>query len=85
MQDRVTVTELDLLDALREALERDAGGDDAPTTEELAEMTGISRERIKVALKGLIQSGKAESIRVRRLSIDGRNALVPGYRFKQAA
>lgn len=84
MESRLSISETEILDALREAFSTEDDPDGAHTTEELAAATGISRARIKVALRDLIRAGKAETVRVRRTSIDGRTMPVPGYRVKAA-
>ena len=83
MQSRVTITQAELLEALREAAQRsEEGPEGAYTTEELAELTGIYRGKVKETIRALIRLGKAECVHVRRPSIDGRMFRVPAYRIK---
>jgi response regulator of citrate/malate metabolism len=74
----VSITESQLLDALRAALpEQD---DAALTTEEIAAALDISHDKARRLMKGLARSGKIEVVRKRILDLAGRNTPVPAYR-----
>ena len=79
---RATTT--DILDALREAMTVPAGHD-APTAGELAAATGQGIQRVREALKGLLDAGRLEVVVMRRPALDGRMRVVPGYRMKAKA
>lgn len=86
------VTQASLLDAIRLAMGHAEGPDDAMTISELTQWivgdTGRSIERTKLKVRHAIQQlstdGVVEMVRVRRMAVDGRNALVTGFRFKGA-
>lgn len=86
MEGRVTVTSTDLLEALREALHAPtADPEGAYTADELAENTGLHVRKVRLILKSVLKKGEAEAVRVQRIAIDGRRAIVPAYRAKVAA
>lgn len=77
----MTVTQDDLLDALRNALLKPMEGNGV-TVGELQETTGYSYERIRKALRVLSVAGRLEVSRVTRMDIAGRPSSVPAYRIK---
>lgn len=83
--DRVTLTETEIMEALREALEGSQGPDDARTVAELQEATGWHVNRVRQGVKAMLAAGEAECVRVYRPGMDGRRAQVPGYRFTRGA
>lgn len=79
------MTENELIEALRSAMAGgDAGPDDAHTVMEMCELTGHGQMFIRKHLKLLLNSGRAEMVRVNRQSIDGRIQRLPAYRIKAA-
>ena len=65
-----SITESELVDELRRALEH-AGPDDAMTTKELAATLGISRDAVRAQLPAMLESGQFEMVRVVRKRWDG--------------
>lgn len=83
MESSVNITEAEILDALRAALEEVAKGpDDALTTGDLVEATGWGEDRVRRMLRRMLRDGDAECVRVRRMAMDTRMAVVPAYRLK---
>lgn len=78
----MTITENDLLDAIRAALATPTEAGDGFTGPELAEAAGKSTTTVRQALKRLLASGTAEVVQLRRMKINGQAATVPGYRLK---
>lgn len=84
------VTQENLLDAIRRAMGRAAGPDDAMTIQELARWiaddAGTSVEyttrRIREAIPKLRAEGVLEMVKVRRQSVDDRNIVSVAFRFK---
>lgn len=82
---RIAITDTDILEALREALEvPNTDPEGAYTAHELAAKSGIGIGETRVKLKELIDARLVESVRVRRIAIDGRRAIVPAYRTRAA-
>ena len=81
---RVHVSDSELLEALREALERrgEDSPDDAFSVVELAEELGCHEATARKAIKRLIDGGKVEPVRVKRRAMDGRLASVVAYRLR---
>ena len=65
-----SITESELVDELRRALEN-AGPDDAMTTKELADTLGISAIAVRAQLPAMLASGQYEIVRVIRKRWDG--------------
>lgn len=79
-----SVTEVELLKALQDALEQ-AGNehaDGAMTVSELADELGWYRNKVLRFLKSLKAQGKLEVIKVHREALDGSQRVSPAYRFK---
>lgn len=74
----IQITETELLDALAAAQASDSP-DDARTTEEMAADANLAVRHVRAALKVLQRQGRLRTHRVRRVALDGRNALVAGY------
>ena len=78
----MTITESELLEALRAATPRRADGPtDAYTTREIRKATGWGLAQAMAYLRSLADDGRLEAVKVRRTAIDGRLALVTAYRF----
>ena len=77
----MTISESEILAALRKAMEQRTGEPGEFTTLELAERMGIGPERVKGTLKKLIASGLAVTGRAHRMSMDGVSRPVPVYRL----
>lgn len=80
MSKDIDVTQNELLEALRKALERD-GPDDAYTTTELSRALGWGVRKVRNALRPLIREGTVEPVRVQREALDDRTATVSAYRL----
>lgn len=80
MNANISISENELLDALREATESEQGDDGALTLREIMAATGMSERRAKEHMSRLKAAGRIEPVKVRREALDGRNALVPAYR-----
>ena len=65
-----SITESELVEELRQALEN-AGPDDAMTTKELADTLGISAIAVRAQLPAMLASGQYEIVRVIRKRWDG--------------
>ena len=74
------MNESELLAALQQAM-RGPQGDEGATLGELTESLRIGAERMRRAMKALIQAGRAECRKGRRPSMDGRMQVVPVYRL----
>ena len=86
MDGRVSVTESELLEAVREAIAgRPETGDDAFSVDELSEALSCHPATARKAIKGLMASQRAEAVRVKRRAMDGRLANVVAYRLLRAA
>ena len=74
-----SITESELVEELRRALEN-AGPDDAMTTKELAATLGISRDAVRAQLPAMLESGQFEMVRVMRKRWDGIANMVSAIR-----
>jgi hypothetical protein len=75
-------TRSDVLDALRDAMQRSPHGEAGDTGPELrAALGGMGQVKFKTYLMPLIQSGQVTVVTVIRQTMAGRTATVPGYRF----
>lgn len=78
------VTEADILDAIRAAIEKHRnGGEPGVTTNEYAEARGIGVLKARAEIRTLLVTGEAVVVQVRRRRMDGLDTLVPGYRLKE--
>jgi DNA-binding MarR family transcriptional regulator len=78
----MTISEAEILDAIREAASNSASGpDDAMTIVELAEAMNVDARIVRKHVAALLKSGGMECVRVRRPSMDGRIMPVPAYRL----
>lgn len=82
--DRIEMTETQVLEALREALQADDAADGF-TTRELAELTGWGQGKVRNALRKMRREGTIVPVRVPRETLAGIVQPVPGYRLVQRA
>lgn len=82
--DRVTMTENELMEALREALAQPEAPD-AYTMQELCRIVPRSEDWIRNRLRALVAAGRVEPVRVPRANMFGAVAPTCAYRFKRAA
>lgn len=59
----------------------DVQGNDGVTSAELVEMLQISEKTVRRRLYQLIQAGRVEHVKVRRMRLNGVLALTDGYRW----
>jgi len=78
---KITVTEDDLLQALRDALAQPTDAQ-ASTMTELAAAMGFGLEKVRHLLRAVQDEGRLEVVRLRRPNLIGTTSLVPGYRIK---
>lgn len=78
--DRVRVTENDLLDEVRAALERQ-GPEDALTTREMCAAMGVGMPKMREIVRALVESGAVEPVKVLRPRMDGTPTTVSAYRY----
>jgi DNA-binding Lrp family transcriptional regulator len=77
----MTITESELLDAIRAATTDDDGPTDAMTGPELALAMGITDSPMRTRLRRLMKDGVIECVKVKRTSIAGVSLTVPAYRL----
>jgi transcription initiation factor IIE alpha subunit len=77
----MTVTENELLDAVREAMRAD-DSTDGFTVLEMCDALGLNYRLVRKAVKRMLDSGTAEVVRVRRTRMDGISHIISGYRLK---
>lgn len=86
MAGSVTITQAEILEALAQAATSVTDApDEAKTAHELAAESSVPHHRVMQGLRELHRQGRLVPHRVRRLGIDGRNALVTAYTIKAAA
>ena len=79
---KITVTQNDLLDAIKAALTMDGDG---VTSNELMEASGASADQVRNFLHALAREGRLETTKVRRTAVlTGANILIPAYKIKKA-
>lgn len=76
-----SVTQNDLLDALRSALARPQPGEGC-TVMEIAEALDIGEHAARELVKKLLKTGEAECVTVARPRMNGVMARVTGYHLK---
>jgi len=81
---RITVTESELAEAIRESLAVEANPDDAFTLVELQQMLGFAHMKTRATLKQLRAAGRLEVVKKRSEAIDGRTIFIPAYRVLRA-
>jgi len=77
------MTSEELAQAVRDAMQRVASGDEGITTQEIADALGVTSETARRYLLPIVKSGMLVSVRVRRLDIHNQSKLLPGWRFKE--
>jgi predicted transcriptional regulator len=79
---RIEITESQILEALRAALDRgESEGVDGYTTVELVELTGLSDKRVRRAIHILVDQGVVEEVMVKRRKLGGYWAPRLGFRW----
>lgn len=79
------ITENEMLAALADAVKRVPNGEDGLTSTEICAALGVNMMKARNAIRTLIQQGTMRPVQVRRMALDGRNALVSGYQFVKPA
>lgn len=79
--DRIDMSQDALLDALQEALGQTEDPEGAMTIREISAKLDLNERSAREVVRGLIEDGRAEATKVRRVALDGRNALVSAYRL----
>lgn len=69
-----------LLDALQQAMRRTPSGDGHTLTELCAAMA-VPKTKVREAVRALLYTGKAQSVRLYRPAMDNSLRNVPGYRL----
>jgi hypothetical protein len=82
VDERIELTERDLIEAVLASAEAQGAAQGALTTAELAEQAGMSYTLTLAKLHRLQKEGRLEVVRMRRQSLDGRTTWVPAYRLK---
>ncbi len=84
MATKLTITENELVEALRSAMGPDEGPTDARTVQEMAATIGRAERFVRDNVRKLIAEGRVELVRVKRPAIDGRIQSLPAYRIRVA-
>lgn len=85
MSPKLTITENELVEALRDAMSAGlADPTDARTTGEMAAAIGRADKFVRDNVRKLIAEGRVELVKVKRQGIDGRMNWVPAYRIRAA-
>ena len=77
-----TITESELLDALREALEPTEDSDGAMTAKEIMVHLNLSERRAYRLIHEMNEAGSLEPVKVRRVTIAGHVQRTTAYRLK---
>lgn len=77
----VELTELELLDAIRAAIEKEADGDDALTTEQVKDKLGWGDNRTRRIIRRLVAAGTLVPVQVRRKNVVGQFQTMWAYRL----
>jgi hypothetical protein len=78
----VAPTEQDLIDAIRAAMSGSSDGENAATTQELRDATGLTERVICRTLRDLQGAGKLEVVQVYRTNLANVTSRRPGYRLR---
>lgn len=78
----MNITENELLDALRVALNAAPSEQDGFTTQEIVKALGTSDDKARRAMKGLLESGQATTVRLNRTDMYGHARPVYGIKLK---
>ena len=83
MDARISVSENDILEAMRRAVEAQPNeGERGITTLEWGKARGCSVHKARAEIRLLLDSGAAECVQVRRARMDKKPTLVSGYRLR---
>lgn len=74
----MSITEVELMDALAAAIKSEAP-EDARTTHQLAKVAGVPESRVAKTLRALASDGRVIPHRVPHVGVDGRRTTVPAY------
>lgn len=77
---RISITEAEIIEALRAASSQ-GNGQDGLTIAEIRERTGWGLVRARDSVRSQIKAGRMKPCRVMREYLDGRLAPVSGYRW----
>lgn len=78
----ITVTESELIDALRKAAEPGSSDTEgALTVAEMAARTNRCEKYVRDNIRKMLAEGRAELVRIPRTAIDGRLQNLPAYRL----
>ncbi len=77
----INVTQDEILDALRAAMQPPPGEEGAYTVNELSERLGRSGEAVRTLLKKLLSASAVTVGRGNRTAMDGTNRVVPVYKL----
>jgi predicted DNA-binding transcriptional regulator len=80
MESSLNLTEAEVLEELRRALEKQPSPDGAMTVKEIMRELSLSKESARALVGEQIEAGKMECVRVYRKGID-RMSKVPAYRW----
>jgi predicted MarR family transcription regulator len=78
---RLTMTENELLEAIRAAQEQATNVEGALSVQEIVDATGIGISKVRRLLKQLLVEGKAEEVTVHITPL-GRNHVMPTTRYR---
>lgn len=78
MASAITITQTELLEALADCA-RGESSDDAKTTGEMVDESGLSPRHVLNALQTFKKQGRLRVHRVRREGLDGRRTVVSAY------
>lgn len=81
----ISVTESELIEALRQASAAAPDPDGAVVTQDIVRAMGKGERFVRTILRDLIAQGVVEMVKVRRPAIDGRVIPQPAYRVKARA
>lgn len=77
----MNITHAEILEALNVARAGPVRPTDTFTVREIVKATGRCPETVREQLMALMQAGGVECVKVKRPTLDGRNMLLPSYRF----
>lgn len=77
----ISLSQSEILEALNVARAGPVQPTDTFTVAEIVKATGRDPGTIRGQLMALMQGGSVECVKVKRPTLDGRNMLLPSYRF----
>lgn len=80
---RVSVTESEMLEAVKKFMGDRPAGEEGATIVELSEAHGCSTETMRRVVKDMLIRGLASVVKVQRPRMDGATTTVSGYRLKK--